>query len=146
MILSTLFVICFASVAGLAAPQRNARDLSSEQQQLLSLLNAERISHGLEKLQWDNKISKAALAHAQLMAGRRELSHGFPSEALLRERLGVTGLRFNLSGENLAAGPTVQNIHAGLMASPVHRANILEENFNAIGIAVIVAAAIEVLV
>ena len=136
-ILRTLIVICFVSVAAVAGQQSNS--LSSEQQQLLTLLNSERVRHGLKEVIWNDRLYTAAVAHAQLMAQRAELSHGFAGEAALRDRLGITGLRFNSAGENLAAGPTVWDVHNGLMASIVHRTNILEEKFNSVAIAIVFA-------
>jgi uncharacterized protein YkwD len=40
-------------------------------------------------------------------------------------------------GENLANAPTVDVGHAGLMASPGHRRNIVSRDFNQVGIGVI---------
>ena len=136
-ILRTLIVICFASVAGVAGQQTNS--LSSEQQQLLTLLNGERVRHGFKEVMWNDQLYMAAVAHAQLMAQRAALSHGFAGEAVLGDRLGITGLRFNLAAENLAAGPTIWDIHNGLMASTVHRSNILEEKYNSVAIAIVFA-------
>lgn len=133
-IVRTLIVICCASVVSVAAPQFNS--LTSEQRQLLTLLNGERVRHGLKEVIWNDQLYAAAVAHAQLMALRAELSHGFAGEEALRDRLGITGLRFNSAAENIAAGPTVWDIHNGLMASTSHRSNILEENYNSVAIAI----------
>jgi hypothetical protein len=70
------------------------------------------------------------------MAEKRELSHQFPDEPNLRERIGSTGLRFNAGAENVAYAPTIEELHAGLMKSPPHRANILDPKFNAVGIGI----------
>jgi hypothetical protein len=49
----------------------------------------------------------------------------------------VTRLRFNSVAENVAAAPDVETAHTGLMHSPGHRANILHQDYNAIGISIV---------
>jgi hypothetical protein len=46
-------------------------------------------------------------------------------------------LRFNSVAENVAAAQDVETAHAALMKSPGHRANILHQDYNAIGIAIV---------
>ena len=47
------------------------------------------------------------------------------------------GVEFFIVGENLAFAPTLEIAHDGLMQSPGHRKNILEEEFERVGIGVI---------
>src|SRR2546425_12274290 len=82
-----------------------------EQSKLLQLVNHERETRGLPKFQWDDHLAQSAAAHAKLVVQREELSHQFPGEAPLGERIGATGLRFNAAGENLAYAPTVEEVH-----------------------------------
>src|ERR1051326_5861136 len=110
---------------------------SGEQLQLFNLVNHERETRGLAKLQWDDHLAQSAATHNGLVIARDELSHQFPGEPPLGERVGVTGLRFNAAGENLAYAPTVEEVHKGLMNSPPHRANILDPKYNAIGISIV---------
>lgn len=111
--------------------------LSGDQLQLFNLVNHERETRGLPKLQWDDHLAQSADAHNRLVTARDELSHQFPGEPPLGERVGTTGLRFNAAGENLAYAPTVEEVHTGLMNSPPHRANILDSKYNAIGISMV---------
>jgi hypothetical protein len=46
-------------------------------------------------------------------------------------------VRFNSVAENVAAAQDVETAHAALMKSPGHRANILHQDYNAIGIAIV---------
>jgi len=110
---------------------------SPVQSKLLDLVNHERETHSLPKFQWDDHLAQSAAAHAQLVVQREELSHQFPGEAPLGERIGATGLRFNAAGENLAYAPTIEEVHTGLMNSPPHRANILDPKYNAVGFAIV---------
>jgi hypothetical protein len=110
---------------------------SQREQQLFDLVNHEREKAGLNKLQWNEQLAEAALAHSKLLAENRDLSHQFPGEPLLQERVGATKLRFNAVAENVAEGPDVDTAHAALMKSPGHRANILHQDYNAIGISIV---------
>ena len=110
---------------------------SEDQRQLFDLVNHERETRGLPKLQWDDHLAQSAATHNRMVIARDELSHQFPGEPAIGERVGATGLRFNSVGENLAYAPTVAEVHSGLMNSPPHRANILEPKYNAIGISIV---------
>ncbi len=110
---------------------------TQREQQLFDLVNHEREKAGLSKLEWSDRLAQAALAHSRLLAEHQDLSHQFPGEASLQERVGTTGLRFNSVAENVAAAPDVETAHTGLMHSPGHRANILHQDYNTIGISIV---------
>lgn len=111
--------------------------LSSDELKLFNLLNEERVKAGLSKFQWNYQLAESARAHTKLLADRKELSHRFAGEASLGDRIGATGLRFDVAAENVAAGARAEDIHSGLMNSPQHRANILSPRYNAVGLAVV---------
>ena len=110
---------------------------SQREQQMFDLVNRERVKAGLNKLEWNDRLATAALDHSRLLAEHQDLSHQFPGEAPLQERVGATGVRFNSVAENVAEAPEVEVAHKGLMQSPGHRANILNRDYNAIGIAIV---------
>ena len=130
-----LIMIAIVAVAWIC-PAQPPRPSSSEQQ-LFHLLNGERQRAGVEKLQWNAKLAEAAQAHAEQLARHGELSHSFPGEPLLEQRVGSTGERFDAVAENVAMAETEEDAHAGLMNSPGHRANILGGKYNAVGIGVV---------
>ncbi len=105
--------------------------------QLFDLLNQERSKVGAGELQWDDKLAAVAVQHAQLMAEHKQLSHQFPGEPPLKQRLIATGLHFNSSGENVALAQWVRDLHEDWMLSPPHRANMLHQDYNAVGIGVV---------
>ena len=111
--------------------------LTSSERKVVDLLNQERVNAGLAKLEWNDHLVETARAHSALQASRTMLSHQFPGEAVLGDRIGATGLRFDLGAENVAVGGSVEDIHTGLMGSPLHRANILSPNYNSIGVAIV---------
>ncbi len=117
-----------------------APETASAERALFDAANRERAAQGLAQLRWDNALANAARDHAQLMAQRNTLSHQFPGEAALQDRARVAGARFTEIAENVAEGPSADVIHASWMHSPPHRANLLDPELTAIGIAVVGAA------
>lgn len=107
------------------------------EQKIFQLLNRARAEQGLPALEANAQLQQAARAHSQLMASRQKLSHRFSDEAVVRERLAVTGLHFDTDGENVGFNQTAEGADQGFMHSPPHRANILNPNYNAVGIGVV---------
>jgi len=134
-------VLCWLLLVGsLAALPAAAADIKRDDdgaRQLARFVNRERERDGLQRLQWDDRLADAALRHARIMAEHGELSHEFRGEARLRDRVAVTGARFNDVAENVAYDNDVEGAHIHLMQSTGHRANILNPRYNAIGIAVV---------
>lgn len=115
--------------------------LSSDELKLFNLVNQERKKAGLAPFEWNYHLAEAARNHSRLMAARRVLTHHFTDEAVLGDRIGATGLRFSGAAENVAEGSTdtdkVARLHASLMDSPPHRANILSPKYGAMGLAMV---------
>ena len=112
-------------------------ETASAERALFDAANRERTAQGLPTLRWDDSLANAARNHALLMAQRNTLSHQFPGEAALQDRARLGGARFTEIAENVAEGPTAEVIHSSWMHSPPHRANLLDPELTAIGIAVV---------
>jgi hypothetical protein len=125
------FVVCLPRPC---AAQANADDIAK---MLFDSANQERTSRGIPALKWDASLAAAAQRHAERMANENTLSHQFPGEPDLAAREKQAGANFSAAAENVALGPTAAAIHAGWMHSPPHRHNLLDPQFNSIGIAVI---------
>lgn len=132
-----VIAIAMQALALTGVAQAPAIPSLSPEQQLFKLLNMERENARLQKLQWDPKVARAARAHAQKLADYGELSHRFAGEPELDQRVGATGARFNAVAENVAQAETAEEAHLALMNSPGHRANIMNANYNAVGIGVV---------
>jgi hypothetical protein len=104
---------------------------------LLEAANRDRAAAGLPPLQWDMALAAAARLHAQRMVQSNSLSHQFSGEAPLQQRASQAGARFSTIAENVAEGPTVLGLHTQFMNSAPHRANLLDPELNAVGIALI---------
>jgi uncharacterized protein YkwD len=119
-------------------PSGSAQQTVSAERVLFDAANHERAAQGLAPLRWDDALANAAREHALEMAQRNTLSHQFPGEATLQDRGRSAGARFTEIAENVAEGPSAETIHTGWMNSPHHRANLLDPQLTAIGIAVVV--------
>jgi hypothetical protein len=87
--------------------------------------------------QWDSGLAISARMHAQMMAQHNALTHQFPGELPVQQRATHAGARFSVIAENVAEGPSVSGLHVQWMNSAPHRANLLANDLNAIGIAVV---------
>jgi uncharacterized protein YkwD/uncharacterized membrane protein required for colicin V production len=104
---------------------------------MLALVNQERTSRGLPALEMDPELRLVARAHADDMFKRGYFAHDTPEGVDPFDRMRDANIIFGLAGENLALAPTLDIAHNGLMNSPGHRANILKDGFNKVGIGVL---------
>ncbi len=133
-LLSYCAAVFFLALAPATQPMA---ELSVAEKQIYDQLNHEREKTGLTALEWNDQAAKAARDHARALLENRRLSHQFPGEPSLAERIGATGVRFTLAAENLARTDYIEDVHLALMGSPGHRANILSPRYNAVGIGVV---------
>ena len=95
---------------------------------LVLLMNAARADVQVPAFHEDPALSARAQERAETMCANRQFSHDGYQSAFY-------GLRYNWTGENLAMGhKDPKAIHAQLMNSTGHRANILKREFDAVGI------------
>ena len=114
-----------------------ANDLSSEEQQMLDLINSERAKKGVKPLIADSRLVKAARLKSQDMIDNDYFAHESAKYGAPSELVTAQGVSYHYVGENLAVSGTVQQAHRGLMGSPGHRQNILNPQFRLIGIGII---------
>ena len=119
------------------ASRSSSPQLAPAEQTLFESLNRERTSRGLAALQWDNHLAEAARLHCQRMADSNTLAHQLPGEPDMKARVTDSGARFAMVAENIAVGASTASIHDGWMHSPGHRANILDPQLTAVGIAAV---------
>ena len=105
--------------------------------QLLALVNRARAEVGAPALKWDESLSVAARKHCLRMAAEGPLAHRYPGELDLSERAGLAGAHFDLIEENVAIGPTAEEIHDEWMHSTGHRENMLNPEVDRVGISVV---------
>lgn len=130
--LGPLLVLLALALAPLAAPSpaSAAAPVQKYANQAVAATNAVRTNHDLRRVKKNPCLRKAAAQQARKMANQGRIFH---------QDLGPILSRCNLRmvGENVAVGyPTGRAVvHQGWMKSPGHRANILNGQFNRVGIA-----------
>lgn len=124
-VLTVVSVLITAPSPGIAQEVR-----ASEEQQLLGMLNQARAGEGLPPLEANDALRGIARRQAQVMVSAGQISHTQD----LHQQVNATGLPWSSLGENVGSGPTTESVHEALMASPPHRANILNPQFRLIGI------------
>lgn len=116
--------------------------VGEKSQTLLVLMNAARERDSLAPLERDSALDEIALFRARDLVAREYFDHYGPDGSSAFSELAIRGWRYRLAGENLArnnypGSRTAQAAFDGLMASPGHRDNILEERFGRVGIAAV---------
>jgi len=106
--------------------------------ELTTLANKERAVKGLAPLKVNDKLVEAAQEKAQDMINNGYFAHTSPVGITPWYWFDRVGYNYVAAGENLAKDFTdSQFLHQAWMNSPSHRANILNKNYQEIGIAVI---------
>ncbi|HEY1731821.1 MAG TPA: CAP domain-containing protein [Terriglobales bacterium] len=105
--------------------------------QLVDLINQARTAQGLNPLVIDERLTAAARKHTQLMVQHSTLSHQFEGEPSPETRTSNEGLPSDSEGENVDMNQSIEGAHDALMHSPPHRANILDPDYNVVGVGVI---------
>jgi uncharacterized protein YkwD len=105
--------------------------------QLFDLTNAARVEHGLNPLSWDNHVKETARDHSLDMALNQYFDHTNLEGQSPFDRMAEDNITFQTAGENLAAGQLSSIFaHEGLMNSLGHRENILQTEFESLGVGV----------
>lgn len=102
---------------------------------ILALINAERAQHRLQPLSTLSNLTSVARAHSQDMINRNYFDHNDPDGKSPFDRLEINDIPYLAAGENIAAGSIdAFYLHEGLMDSFGHRLNILDPDFDKVGI------------
>lgn len=109
-----------------ACPLPSAHASNAEEADYLARINDERRAHGLRALREKTDLDRVAQRWSEHMADANRLQH---NPRLTRQ---VTGWR--VVGENVGEGGTIRDLDAAFMASPEHRANVLDRDYTQVGI------------
>ena len=124
-------LVCLLATGGAARAQgENAA------QRIFDLTNQDRRAHGLEPLEWNAALARAAQRHAELMARMGQISHQYAGEPAPMERAAEAGAHFHAIAENVAMAPSATEVENSWMHSPPHRRNILDPQMNVLGVGV----------
>lgn len=125
-----------------SANVENAREnpkfqLSQSEQVFFNLINNERIKNNLPEFQIDPNLLNVARLKAQDIADKKYFSHTSPTYGTLFEMLKNHKVTYSTASENIARNINADSAIESLMNSSAHKSNILSENFNYTGIAVV---------
>ncbi|MGG3466911.1 CAP domain-containing protein [Neobacillus pocheonensis] len=105
--------------------------------QLFDLTNAARVEHHLSVLTWDQHVRETARKHSTDMAVNQYFDHTNLKGQSPFDRMKEDDIIFHLAGENLAYGQFSSIFaHEGLMNSLGHRENILQKDYEFLGVGV----------
>lgn len=140
ILISSGFVALIHLFSGLSGPNRSILGYASTitPKQVIKLTNDKRVDLGLDPLIFNQSLSEAALAKGQDMFADQYWSHVAPDGLNPWYFIKQAGYKYRLAGENLARDfSNTESMMAAWMASPTHRANIINSRYDEIGIAVI---------
>ncbi len=100
---------------------------------MLTLTNSDRVHHERATLSFADRLAAYAKSHSEAMADKGYIYHSTGDQ--LREAL--EGYKWELGGENVGVGGSLESLEDAFMASQPHRKNILRKVYNhaAVGIA-----------
>ncbi len=113
---------------GAPATSAAASEVGADERQLLDLLNGARTSHGLPPLRIEATLETGAARHTASMADGGGLFH--------TSMTGSAPSGWTRLGENVVVAGSAPAAHLLLMASPTHRAAMLDGHFDEVGIGV----------
>jgi uncharacterized protein YkwD len=107
------------------------RDPVAAEQRFGQLINEERAAAGLRMLSFDSQLTNVARQQSAMMASQSTIFHNTQLGQI------VTG-PWQLLGENVGMGGTVESLHDAFMSSPHHRENVLG-NYDRMGLGVTIS-------
>ncbi|MBC7248194.1 MAG: hypothetical protein H5T73_10525 [Actinobacteria bacterium] len=135
---STLLLFTLLSGLFTGAAATAASDVTAEEARMVQLVNQARNDAGLPALLVEQRLTDFARSYSDEMIQYNFFGHVSPVSGNLQQRIAARGITgWTLAGENIAKAPNVEVAFQALMNSPSHRANILRQEFNCIGVGVV---------
>jgi uncharacterized protein YkwD len=117
-----------------APPATSPPPAPSTIEQVVVLVNQARAAAGCGPVRLNAQLTAAAQAHSDDMAANGYFSHTSLDGRTFDQRIRAAGYTGGYLGENIAQGQRgAQAVHDAWMSSSGHRRNILDCNFDAIG-------------
>lgn len=102
----------------------------AQEWELLTLINADRIANGMPALKMQPDIQNYARVHAKDMRNQGRIWHDMPAYE------GWLPAGWSSHGENVGLHNGIAAVHRAFMNSAGHRANVLNTDFNYVGLGV----------
>lgn len=134
VLLLTLTFFAAAPISAFAQTTSNSYSVSNFEQTLVTLTNADRTASGDSSVVMNAALSAAAQKKANDMIANQYFSHVSPSGVAPWYWFTESSYTYIYAGENLAMDfYTPATLEAAWMASPTHRANILNAKYKDVG-------------
>jgi len=104
---------------------------------IIELTNNDRLNNNLKPLKSNQMLNNAAIAKANDMIAKNYFDHFGPNGEKPWDFIKNENYKYSFAGENLAMDfRTAEGVEKAFMNSPSHRDNILNNNFEDIGVSV----------
>ncbi len=111
------------------------KEQASVEQEVVTLVNAERAKEGLPALKEEWELSRVAKYKSQDMHDKKYFDHTSPTYGTPFTMMKNFGITYKSAGENIAMGQrSAEEVVKAWMNSSGHRANILNKNYTHIGV------------
>jgi uncharacterized protein YkwD len=133
-----LLVFAIFLFSFVARPATEAREISLSPDNLVKIINQDRIKQGLYPLEENKTLQTAAYAKARDILLNDYFAHTSPAGVKPWEFIKSAGFAYGFAGENLALNySSPYELEQDFLKSPNHRENLLSPLFSQIGIAVV---------
>jgi len=134
-VFTALLTMTLAAVAAASNAQAADTSVNAERSSVVERTNDQRAAHGCHNpLKVSKKLTVAAQRHADDMANQGYFSHSSADGTSWDRRIRVAGYK-KPGGENIAYGQgSAEEVIQDWMDSPGHRRNILDCDFETIGV------------
>ena len=116
---------------------KNTKDLTQDENDLLSLINTERQKNNLSALKIDEQLQNIARLKANDLVENNYFSHISPIYGTPFEMLKSNKISYKTASENIAGNPSISGAFNSWMNSESHKSNILSNDYNYTGLAVV---------
>ncbi|APC65561.1 hypothetical protein AAV35_14100 [Salimicrobium jeotgali] len=114
---------------------RAVYEVSAFEREVVELTNEKRAAYGLPPLELNEELSRVAKQKSFDMHENSYFAHQSPTYGSPFNMMNMFGLNYQYAGENIAAGQiSPEEVVEAWMNSEGHRANILNENYDEIGV------------
>lgn len=111
--------------------------LTSDESELISLINSERNKNNLKALEIDKELQNIARLKAQDLVENNYFSHTSPIYGTPFEMLKKHNISYKTASENIAGNSSISGAFNSWIQSDSHKQNILNNNYNYTGLAVV---------
>lgn len=125
----------FKDVLRTYPPHFRMGNMELMRQKILQWVNEDRKKHGEKTVILDPLLNTLAQSHADDMVARGYFGHTSPEGETVRDRAKAAGITTTI-GENLSQGMSLEDAYQGLLYSAIHRENLLDEEWNTLGIGI----------